>query len=98
MMRTAAIEYAEINVRVNTVHPCPIETRMMRSIERGAGELLQEESKVIYGMFEATQALKRYGKPEEVANLFLFLASDEAAFLTGNCYVVDGGHMAGLIL
>lgn len=71
---------------------------MMRSIERDAGELLQEESKVIYGMFEATQALKRYGKPEEVANLFLFLASDEAAFLTGNCYVVDGGHMAGLIL
>jgi NAD(P)-dependent dehydrogenase (short-subunit alcohol dehydrogenase family) len=98
MMRTAAIEYAEMNVRVNTVHPCPIETRMMRSIEQGAGELLQEESKVIYGMFEATQALKRYGKPEEVANLFLFLASDEAAFCTGNCYVVDGGHMAGLIL
>ena len=98
MARTAAIEYAEMNVRVNTVHPCPIETRMMRSIEQGAGDLLEQDSKAIYGMFEASQALKRYGKPEEVANLFLFLASDDAAFLTGNCYVVDGGHMAGLIL
>ncbi|MBI5015914.1 MAG: SDR family oxidoreductase [Deltaproteobacteria bacterium] len=98
MMRTAAIEYAGLNVRVNTVHPCPIETRMMRSIEEGAANLLHQDEKAIYGMFEGTQALKRYGKPEEVANMFLFLASDDAAFLTGNCYAVDGGHMAGLIL
>lgn len=98
MARTAAIECADMNIRVNTVHPCAIETQMMRRLEQGVSDATDMDQKGAYAFFESTQALKRYGEPEEVAKLFLFLASDDALFLTGNGYVVDGGHTAGLIL
>ena len=97
LARTAAIEYAGMNIRVNTVHPCAIETRMMRSLEEGYAGAANTGQQEIYDMFANTQALKRYGTPEDVANLFLFLASDEATFITGARYAVDGGHTAGLI-
>ena len=91
MMRTAALEGAQFNVRVNTVNPSPIEGRMMRSIEEGfapgAGEQVKQ-------MMRERIPLNRYGKPEDVASLMLFLASDEGSFCTGGVYMVDGGHTA----
>ncbi len=88
IMRTAAMELAPAKVRVNTVHPAPIETRMMRSIEEmaapGAAESVKQN-------FSASIPLKRYGTPEEVAALMLFLASDESSYITGGLYTVDGG-------
>src|SRR5512140_925439 len=75
IMRTAAVELASSNVRVNSVHPAPVETRMMRSIEEmaapGAGATVKKT-------FEAGVPMKRYGRPEEVAALMLFLASSES--------------------
>ena len=97
-MRTAALECAPLGIRVNTVNPAPIETRMMRSIEemRVAGmdrsEVTLEQAKQ---SFAARIPLQRYGNPEEVAKLMLFLASDESSFCTGGVYMVDGGRSAG---
>ena len=90
MMRSAALECAPLNIRVNTVNPAPIETRMMRSLEEQLA-LPATEAKEI---FVARSPLKRYGNPEEVARLMLFLASDESSYCSGGVYMVDGAWTA----
>jgi len=98
LMRTAALECAPLGIRVNTVNPAPIETRMMRSLEEmrvaaaDSSEVTVEQAKQANA---ARIPLQRYGNPEEVAKLMLFLASDESSFCTGGVYMVDGGRSAG---
>jgi NAD(P)-dependent dehydrogenase (short-subunit alcohol dehydrogenase family) len=98
MMRTAAIECAPLGIRVNTVNPAPIETRMMRSLEEmrvaaaDDSEVTVERTKKAYS---ARIPLQRYGDPEEVAKLMLFLASEDSSYCTGGVYMVDGGRSAG---
>jgi NAD(P)-dependent dehydrogenase (short-subunit alcohol dehydrogenase family) len=98
LMRAAALECAPLGIRVNTVNPAPIETRMMRSLEEmrasaSGGATTVEQIK----QHAASRIpLKRYGTPEEVARLMLFLASDESSFCTGGVYMVDGGTSAGI--
>jgi NAD(P)-dependent dehydrogenase (short-subunit alcohol dehydrogenase family) len=96
-MRAAALECASLGIRVNTVNPAPIDTRMMRSFEEmctsAAGGALTVEQ--IKQGFASHIALQRYGAPAEVARLMLFLASDESSFCTGGVYMVDGGMSAG---
>ncbi len=91
LMRSAAKEYAAENIRVNTVHPAQTETRMMRSIEEGmspgAGEVVKA------AMVERIP-MQRYGDPNDIANIMLFLASDESTFMTGSTYMADGGSTA----
>ena len=89
-MRSAAIEGAAKRIRVNTVNPSPIDTPMIAAIEtmRGVGGRNDQP------LARATP-LGRYGAPEEVANLMLFLACDESSFCTGGVYMVDGGVSAG---
>ncbi len=98
LMRTAALEFAPDGIRVNTVNPAPIETRMMRSIEEMRVAAL-DDSNVTVEVAKQSVAdripLQRYGDPEEVARLMLFLASDDSSFCTGGVYMVDGGRSAG---
>ncbi len=99
LMRTAALECAPLGIRVNTVNPAPIETRMMRSIEQMRASQATGGSITVEQVKEASASripLKRYGAPEEVARLMLFLASDESSFCTGGVYMVDGGTSAGV--
>ncbi len=91
LMRTAALEGAEHNIRVNTVNPAPTETRMMRSLEEGFAPGAAAHAKE---RIAATVPLRRYGSPEDVANLMLFLASEEGRYCTGGVYMVDGGISA----
>lgn len=91
IMRSAAIEGAAQNIRVNTVNPAPIETRMMRAIETGFVPGKPDAAK---GAMEKGIPMRRYGTPQEVANLMLFLASDESRYCTGGVYTVDGGMAA----
>ena len=98
LMRCAALESAPLGIRVNTVNPAPIETRMMRSIEEmrvAAMDDARVTVEVAKQSFADRIPLQRYGDPEEVARMMLFLASDDSSFCTGGVYMVDGGRSAG---
>jgi len=85
LTKTMAVELAPHGIRVNCVAPGFILTELAG--EAGVDqEFIKEYVKKI--------PLNRYGKPEEVANLFAFLASDEASFITGESIVIDGGQLA----
>jgi 3alpha(or 20beta)-hydroxysteroid dehydrogenase len=84
--KVAALELAPL-VRVNSVHPGPIDTPMI------ADALAQGDA--VLDRLRADVPLGRVGAPEEVADLVLFLASDEASYCTGSEFLVEGGRVAG---
>ena len=85
--KSAAVQYAADRIRVNTIHPGPIQTPMTQ-----AG---WEDAEEIDGYVpNDTAPLGRYGKPEEVAYGALYLASDESSYVTGAEIVIDGGYTA----
>ncbi|MFP4479049.1 MAG: SDR family NAD(P)-dependent oxidoreductase [Candidatus Izemoplasmatales bacterium] len=88
LSRTAALEAAQSQVRVNTIHPAPVNTRMMRSIEQGFDP---DDSESAKEDFTEQIPLKRYAEAHDIANLVLFLASDESSYITGAQYRIDGG-------
>ncbi|MCF8566683.1 SDR family oxidoreductase [Alicyclobacillus tolerans] len=85
LSKSMAIELAPYNVRVNSVCPGFILTEL--ALEGGMG-------KETVAQYTGKIPLGRYGRPEEVANAFAFLASDEASFITGAELVVDGGQIS----
>jgi NAD(P)-dependent dehydrogenase (short-subunit alcohol dehydrogenase family) len=90
--QTAACDLGGFNVRVNAVCPGLIETGMTKPVfdyARSAGKEAKLGSRC---------ELRRYGRPEEIAAAILFLASDEASFVTGQALAVDGGNTASLNL
>jgi len=91
MMRSVSQEYAAQGIRINTVNPAPIETRMMRSLETGFAPGQEAAAKK---QLNKMMPMGRYGEPEEVASLMAFLCSDEASYCTGGVYSVDGGASA----
>ena len=84
LTRAMAIDHAKNNVRVNAIAPGPTDTPMLRDNLPGA---MREA-------FARTFPMGRLGKPEELAQAVLFLASDEASFVTGAILAVDGGQTA----
>jgi len=92
MMKCAALEGAADGIRVNTVNPGPIETRMMRAIESNASPA--DPAQLKDALLTAIP-MGRYGKAGEVAELITFLSSERASYCTGNIYGVDGGLTAG---
>jgi NAD(P)-dependent dehydrogenase (short-subunit alcohol dehydrogenase family) len=91
IMRTSALEVAPRKIRVNSVHPAPVNNRMMRSIEEGASTGNAEKAKT---EFETAIPLGRYAEPDEISKLVLFLASDDSKYITGTTQVIDGGMTA----
>jgi NAD(P)-dependent dehydrogenase (short-subunit alcohol dehydrogenase family) len=89
LTRNMAIDYARRGIRVNTVCPGFIETPLLASTLQSPALAKQKDA-----IREAHQ-LGRFGQPVEIANAALFLASDEASFVTGHALVVDGGYTAG---
>ena len=84
--RTAATELAPRKIRINSVNPGPVFTPIF-----GKTGMSEEQ---LSGFSQAMQnrvPLKRFGQPEDIANLVSFLASDEASFITGSEYNIDGG-------
>jgi NAD(P)-dependent dehydrogenase (short-subunit alcohol dehydrogenase family) len=91
LVHVAALEFAKLGVRVNSVAPAPIDNAMMASIEKQASP---DDPSLARQGFSGLIAMGRYGTNDEVANVVAFLASDEAAYCTGGIYPVDGGFLA----
>jgi len=83
LTKCLAQEYASKGIRVNSILPGPIDTPLLRNSFKSEDDKRTSENKI---------PLKRIGKPEEVANVAVFLASDEASYVTGGMYSVDGGE------
>ena len=92
LIKSAAKECADMNIRVNSVNPSPVETNMMRVLEDGMNDTNEEDNPKT--QIEQTIPLKRYAEPIEIANLLLFLSGDESEFITGSVHMIDGGFTA----
>lgn len=95
--KAAALECGQLgfNIRVNSIHPGYMETEglqsALRAIARGSGDEAREAAR--QEMLKATP-IGRLGKPKDIANGVLFLASDDSSFMTGTELVIDGGALA----
>ena len=83
LTKNIALEYGSQNIRANAVGPAFILTPLLKDFDEATLEFLK-----------AKHPIGRLGKPEEVAELVLFLSSDKASFITGSYYPVDGGYLA----
>ncbi|MGE0763736.1 MAG: SDR family oxidoreductase [Bdellovibrionales bacterium] len=86
LTKTAALEYAQKNIRVNAVCPGPIMTPMLQRLMTSSPNFKEQ---IVAGVPE-----HRIGTPDEVASTILFLCSQEAAYITGQCLAIDGGWVA----
>lgn len=85
LTKVAALEYSARGIRVNAVGPGFIHTPMIRKLESDAA---------MHDAIVAAHPIGRLGRPEEVAELVVWLASERASFVSGACYPVDGGYLA----
>jgi NAD(P)-dependent dehydrogenase (short-subunit alcohol dehydrogenase family) len=88
LMRTAAKEVAARGIRVNTLHPGPVDNAFQHTIEVTATGQPEDAATAI---FDGMIPLGRHARPEEIAQAVLFLASDESTFMTGATIALDGG-------
>jgi meso-butanediol dehydrogenase / (S,S)-butanediol dehydrogenase / diacetyl reductase len=91
--KTVALDHAADNIRCNCIAPGSIRTSML---EDAANLFSPDDPAAALAEWGRLHPIGRVGRPEEVAKLVLFLASDDASFCTGGCYSVDGGLLASL--
>lgn len=90
VMRVAAAENAARKIRVNTIHPGPVDNDMMRRIE---SDMSPDSPDAVKDGFTATVPFGRYATSKEVGEIALFLASDESKYITGCTHLIDGGML-----
>jgi 2-keto-3-deoxy-L-fuconate dehydrogenase len=86
MTKSVAADYVKGGIRCNAVCPGTVDTPSLLDRMSALGDIAEARK-----MFIARQPMGRLAKPEEIAPLIVFLASDESAFATGNAYMIDGG-------
>jgi NAD(P)-dependent dehydrogenase (short-subunit alcohol dehydrogenase family) len=89
LTRVAALEAAASRIRVNAICPGPTDTSMMRFLEEQTNP---DDPASVHTFLEGRIPLGRYGRSDEIAEAVVFLASDEASFVTGAVLVADGGR------
>lgn len=89
LTKAAAVDLAKYNIRCNCYCPGAIDTPMVQKYYEAA-----EDKKAIMSVLTGAHLIPRLGKPEEIAKLACFLASDDSSFITGASYVIDGGTLA----
>lgn len=82
-MRTAALEFAARNIRVNSVNPSRVNTPLIKANTSYSQEDLEKDMQ--------TYPLRRYAEPEEIAHAIIYLLSDASAYVTGHSLIIDGG-------
>lgn len=92
LTKTAAIEWAQYNIRVNCINPGPVDTAMVRGLEKAS---LEAGIADIRALGASIIPMKRFAEPDEIAKFVRFLASDDASYSTGATYLLDGGMLAG---
>jgi NAD(P)-dependent dehydrogenase (short-subunit alcohol dehydrogenase family) len=91
LTKTAALEYAKSDIRINAVSPAVIETDM---VDRFIGKIGVGKEGEMRQQLAAMHPIGRTGKPEEIASAVLYLCSDGASFVTGQALTIDGGYTA----
>jgi len=89
LTRITALEYARKNIRVNCILPGPIDTPFFSKVAGGDPEKIAKFKEMVRNEVP----LGRFAQPEEIAQVALFLASDEASYITGAAFAVDGGQL-----
>ncbi|MDP2561767.1 SDR family NAD(P)-dependent oxidoreductase [Psychrobium sp. 1_MG-2023] len=95
LAKTTALDYAQYNIRANAVCPGTIETPLYHNAIDSYCAKSGSDKAIIHQEEAALQPLGRLGQPHEVAEYAYFLASDNAAFVTGSLQVIDGGYTTG---
>jgi len=88
MTKSVAVDYLENNIRCNCISPARVHTPF---VDGYLAKTYPGQEKEMFEKLSKTQPIGRMGQPEEIASLALFLASDEAGFITGSDYLIDGG-------
>jgi len=86
LTKSVAADFVAKGIRCNAVCPGTVDTPSLHDRLRATGDYA-----TAWASFTARQPMGRLGQPEEIASLALYLASDESAFVTGQCHVIDGG-------
>ena len=89
LTKAMAIDHAGDGIRVNCVAPGPVSTPLLEAIIESSSSPEQERQSIVENTL-----LKRLARPEEIANVIVFMASDESSYMTGSVVVVDGGWTA----
>jgi NAD(P)-dependent dehydrogenase (short-subunit alcohol dehydrogenase family) len=93
LTRAAALDLAKDSIRVNCIQPGAIDTPLMRANMSAVGDEAEEVRKIA-----AAEPIGRVGRPDEIAQMALWLASDDSSFATGAPFAVDGGLLAKLAI
>lgn len=88
LMRSVSKEAAARRIRVNTVHPGPVDNGFQKDLEQHLSSVLGEDATAF---FDRLIPLRRHARPDEIARAVLWLASDDSSFTTGTTLMVDGG-------
>jgi 3-oxoacyl-[acyl-carrier protein] reductase len=96
LSKTLAQEFAPFNILINTVAPGRISTERSKQIDEGNAKKLNLTSDEVEAKVKETIPLKRYGTPEEFANVVVFLCSDANTYMTGSSFLVDGGMVKSI--
>lgn len=91
LTKTVALEVSKDYIRVNSIHPAPVSGKMMEVVHEGQSKSQDSEGQEVKQEITRSIPLGHYASSKNIANLVLFLASEDSEFITGAEYRVDGG-------